>query len=260
MVRFLFRGIVRETGKPVEGHVEAVDSNAAFNVLGDNGIVTESLREDPKQLNMSPSAVDFPQFADALESALDSSSSQVSFDDLAPRYSGKKVWVIDRDKIRMRVAQVVDSTLAASEANFEGASEARQRVANAIQGLFNDNRNIATEHNAASIAGMRVPNIGAGTGNAAHAMNNLNAMNSDILDQQINRLSDVVRQVEGLVGAMASAFRSIGSGGQSRRRAAEIAPSTGEKQNEVLLEIFKSNLDLRREMDRTGAQSPTQTA
>src|SRR5207237_965259 len=162
------------------------------------------------------SAVDFPQFADALESALDSSSQQVAFDDLAPRYSGKKVWVIDRDKIRMRVAQVVDSTLAASEANFEGASTARQRVASAIQGLFNDNRNIATEHNAASIAGMRVPNISAGNGangNAAagNAMNSLSAMNNDVLDQQISRLSDVVQQVEGLVSAMAAAFRSIGS-------------------------------------------------
>jgi hypothetical protein len=258
-VRFLFRGLVRETGKPVEGHVEAVSSEAAYTILGENGIVTEALRHDPKPLNMTPDELPIPQFADALESALDSSSQQVAFDDLAERYSGKKVWVIDRNKIRSRVAQVVDSALAASEANAEVGSTARLRVANAIRGLFEDTRNIATEHNAASIAGMRVPGVQAAT-TAENAANSLAAMSSDVLEQQIGRLSDVVRDAERLVSLMAGALRNMGSATSARRQTAAPARSPSGEQNEVLLEIFKSNLDLRHSMAGATAQAPVQAA
>lgn len=252
-MRFLFRGIVRENGKPVEGHVEAAGTEAAYEILGDNGIVTESLREDPKPLNMLPDASSIPQFAEALESALDSSSSQVAFDDLAERYRGKNVWVIDRNKIRNRVAQVVDSALAVSEANLEGGTTARQRVASAISGLFNDTRNIATEHNAESVAAMR------GKANApGYGINGPAAMPNDVLEQQIGRLTDVVQQAEVLIAAMAAAFRNMGSGGDSRRRVV-AATATGGKQNEVLLEIFKSNLDLRHSMVDAAAP-PVQAA
>ncbi|HVT88539.1 MAG TPA: hypothetical protein VHD56_06785 [Tepidisphaeraceae bacterium] len=250
-MRFLFRGIVRETGKSVEGHVEAPHAEEAYEILGDNGIVTESLREDPKPLNMSPNPMPFPEIADALESALDSSSSQVAFDDLAERYRGKNVWVIDRNKIRSRVAQVVDQALATSEANAEGASTARQRVATAISGLFNDTRNIASQHSEASIAGMRA--IGNGPGNAQATITN------ESLEQQIARLTGVVRQAEGLVAAMATALRNMGSGSEARRRAV-ATPANNGKQNEVLLEIFKSNLDLRNSMASAELQAPVQAA
>jgi hypothetical protein len=225
IVRFLFRGCVRETGKSVEGHVEAANSEAAYVVLAENGIVTESLREDPKALNLSPHTIDIPQIADALESALDSSSMQVSFDDLTARYRGKKVWVIDRDKIRHRVANVVDAALAMSEAN----AVARQRVASAIRGLFEDNRNIATEHTAQSAAAMRVGSASSGA-----------------LEQQISRLNSVVEQAEGLIASLAVALRNIGTGGGVARRRVASDPTLGAEQNEVLLEIFKSNLELRR--------------
>jgi hypothetical protein len=49
------------------------------------------------------------QFDNALEGALDGASSQIDFDALTERYRGKKVWVIDRDKIRRNVARVVDT-------------------------------------------------------------------------------------------------------------------------------------------------------
>ena len=68
-MRFFFRGLGRETGNPLEGHVEAPDTEAAYQVLSDSGIVTESLREDPKPLNVLPNQAGIPQFADALESA-----------------------------------------------------------------------------------------------------------------------------------------------------------------------------------------------
>ena len=51
-MRYRFRGLVRETGQPVEGHVEAATEEEAYNVLGENGFVTEAVRADPKPLNL----------------------------------------------------------------------------------------------------------------------------------------------------------------------------------------------------------------
>src|ERR1700691_4344856 len=55
-VRYLFRGLIRDTGKPVEGHVEADHEEFAFHVLANNGIVTESLRPDPKPEDLRPAS------------------------------------------------------------------------------------------------------------------------------------------------------------------------------------------------------------
>ena len=88
MVRFRFRGCERETGKPVEGRVEASDSEAAYQVLSNHGIVTETLHDDPRPLSVSPDTSAISQFTHALESALELSSSQVAFDDLTERYRG----------------------------------------------------------------------------------------------------------------------------------------------------------------------------
>lgn len=251
-VRFLFRGFDRETGKPVEGHVEASDTESAYQVLSDHGIVTEALRDDPRPLSASPTAIG--EFADALDSALDSSSSQVAFDDLTERYRGKKVWVIDREKIRHRVAQVVDSTLAASEANLESGTTARERVADAISGLFHDTSNIASQHNAELIAKMRAI-IGA----AGQGTNGIAAMTNAGLAEQIGRLTGVVEQAEGLIAAMSAALRNIESGGAPRRRVMSAAHSMGPEQNEVLREIFESNLELRRTLGKT-APRPVKAA
>src|SRR5206468_9713449 len=105
--------MIRTNGRIVEGHVEAPTPEEAYAALSDNGIVTESLRPDPRpQLPPEPED-DGPQpgFRDAIDSALDSASHQVSFDSLTEQYRGKKVWVLDRDKIRKRVSQVVDQVL-----------------------------------------------------------------------------------------------------------------------------------------------------
>jgi hypothetical protein len=238
-VRFLFHGFQRDSGEPVDGHVEAVDKEAAYQVLSEHGIITEPpLVEDPKPLNLSQTPVD--DFANALESALDSSSSQVSFDDLTERYRGKKVWVIDRDKIKNRVAQVVDTALTASEANAENSSAARQRVANAISGLFHDTRNIASQHTPESIAGMR-----GGT-------NDLTA--------QIGRLTGVVEQAEKMIAAMSVALRNVetGGGGVGPRRIVMPARTLNIPPNEALREIFQTNLDLRRAMKQQASPEPVQ--
>jgi hypothetical protein len=267
-VRYLFRGLIRDTGGPVEGHVEAAAEEDAYEALSENGVVTESLIPDPKPLNLNEELPTSPEFADALESAFDSSSSQVDFDALSERYQGKKVWVIDRDKIRRRVAQVVDAALALAQQHGEASGKARERVQNAIQGLFNDTRNLATQRNADSIAGVRFnaesPTTGGRfngappppqpprgfaappTGGAGVA---LSPGGHPGLEQQIARLAGLVKQAEATLTAVAAAARrGGGGGGGGPRRRAITAPGRGEEQNSVLLEIFKSNLELVRGM------------
>ena len=46
-MRYLFRGLIRETGKTVEGAVEAETPEDALNALSSNGIVTEDLTPAP---------------------------------------------------------------------------------------------------------------------------------------------------------------------------------------------------------------------
>ena len=282
-MRYLFRGLIRETGGPVEGHVEAPTEEGAFEILSGNGVVTESLVADPKPLNLAEELPASPEFADALESAFDSSSSQVDFDALTQRYTGKKVWVIDRDKIRRRVAQVVDAALALAAQHGEEHGKVRERVQTALTAMFADNRNLASERNAESIAGMR---LGAGDSVAGFRLNTPSgpAVGASPvrplsftsvgpgptppptpqpqpaqfsggpghpgLETQIQRLSNLVRQAEGTLTAIAAAARrGGGDGGGPRRRS--IGPSQrGEEQNQVLLEIFKSNLELVRGMQQ----------
>jgi hypothetical protein len=238
-VRFHFRGFYRETGQPTQGHVEAPAEEVAYQVLSDHGIVTESLCTDPG-------------IEDALDSALNASSSQVAFDALAERYRGKKVWVIDREKIRHQVAQVVDSTLAASEQNLESGTTARERVADAIKGLFHDPQNVASRHDPQSLAMMRAIVAAAqGTGGAGGAGGGGGeAMSNAELAEQIGRLTGVVQQAEGLIAAMSSALQHFESGAAPRRRLVTATASPDPGQNEVLREIFQSNLDLRRSMNK----------
>ncbi len=270
-MRYLFRGLIRDTGRPVEGHVEAAFEEEAYNALSTNGVVTESLAPDPRPLNLNEELPTSPEFAEALESAFDSSSSQVDFDALSDRYRGKKVWVIDRDKIRRRIAQVVDAALALAAQHGEGAGQARERVASAIQGLFADNRNIASERNAESIAGVRFNAGGMPSPAAPPAVNfapsgSLGAPSAGHsgLEEQIGRLTTLVRQAEATLAAIAAAARRGGGDGGGPRRQSFVRSDRGEEQNAVLLEIFKSNLELVRGIQQglpasAAASMPDQT-
>ena len=280
-MRYLFRGMVRDTGRPVEGHVEAATDGDAYNALSQNGVVTESLVADPKPLNLNEELPSAPQFADALESAFDSSSSQVDFDALTDRYHGKKVWVIDRDKIRRRVAQVVDAALALSHLHDESGSQTRDRVNSAIQAMFNDNRNLASERNADSIAGVRFnggsdrgfvpppppappPPVSRLTPYLPPETNGGNG-NHPGLEAQLARMAGMVRQAESALAAITAAARSGGfggggGGGGGRRRSAAKSGGRSEEQNGVLLEIFKSNLALVRGMQEPAAPPVAEAA
>jgi hypothetical protein len=230
--------MIRETGKPVEGHVEADAEEGAFSALGENGIVTESLVPDPRPqpggglLGPGPQS----QYADALDSALDSASTQIPFDALTDRYRGKSVWVIDRDKIRRRVAQVVDAAIASSLKDSVNETETRERVAQAIEGLFRDNRNLTSQANqvAQQSAASALPSLTAA------------AMSTPQLEKQIDRLANFITRAEGVLASMSAAIRNMslrgGGGGYAPRRAGR-AEERGE-QNAVLAEIFKANVDL----------------
>ena len=234
----------------MEGHVEASSPDEALKALSDNAIVTEALTPDPKPLNLNEELKDAPELASALDSAFDSSSTQVAFDDLTERYRGKKVWVIDRDKIRRRVCQVVDQSMAQSQARGDTAAQSRQRVQAAIQGMFNDNRNIAVERNADTLHGAPALGMsGAPQLPADYPQGYAPApMSPGGLEEAINRLIQVVTQAEKVMASMALAARNMGrgggGGGGGGQRRSRLRNQLDRAQNDVLLEIFKANLEL----------------
>jgi hypothetical protein len=224
-VRYRFKGIVRTTGQSVEGHAHGDTPDEALAALSEHGIVTESLREDPEPLNL---ATQQTPFGSKIDSALDTAASQVPFDKLADKFKGKNVWVLDRDKIRRGVAQVVDQALrealseggAGANANLD-AGEIRKQVSDAISGLFKDNKNLTSEVSQGS---------------------------SMKLDHAVDRIEQMVRRAESVLAQMTVAIGRMGSGGGGggwggpRRFTGK---GGGGEQNSVLMEIFKENLKLR---------------
>jgi hypothetical protein len=236
-VRYRFRGLVRDTGKPVEGHVEAEWHEQALNLLSENGIVTESLREEPKPLNLS-NRPEQDQFSCAIDSAVDTSSTQVSFDALADKFKGKSVWVIDREKIRKRVAQVVDQAIRQSMENADTGAETRDRVAEAIEKLFQNNENLTSKIGQMQQAAPPPPPQAARPA-------------SDPLERQLSRLANFITKAENLLVSMQTTLRnvSVGGGGYVQRRR---GPVDKEEQNSVLAEIFKSNVALLQSLEVHG--------
>ena len=199
---------------------------------------------------------------------LTSSSSQVDFDALSERYHGKKVWVIDRDKIRRRTAQVIDAALALSALHGEGHGQVRERINSALEGMFSDNRNLATERNAESVAGIRFNGGGAAPPppppmpprmqgympNGGTNGGSLGMSGHPGLENQIGRLTNLVKQAEATLAAVAAAARrGGGGGGGGGGRRSVVRGGKSEEQNSVLLEIFKSNLNLVRSMQDPGS-------
>ena len=225
-MRYRFKGFVRTTGQPVEGHAHGQTPDDALQSLSEHGIVTESLREEPE--TAAPLAGPAHPLRSAVDSALDIASQQVPFDELANKFKGKNVWVLDRDKIRRRVAQVVDNALRDALVQHGGDTAGgmtgvREQVAEAISGLFKDNRNLTSQVSNTSMQ----------------------------LEHQIKRIEMITRRAEAVLAQMTIAIGKIGSGGWGgggggmgpRRYATGSEPRN--EQNAVLLEIFKENLRLR---------------
>ena len=274
-MRYRFRGLLRETGKPVEGHVEAPTVDQAYDLMADNGIVCESLREDPRMGDYTSAGGPMPgdggyppyggtgpqrggpgtpppaggnhEFASAIDSALDTSSTQVNVDDLWRKYRGQRVRVIDRDKIRQRVMSVV--TKALQQSLDSGSTRSAQvqtdktleRVEEALTKMFGDNKNLTSE----------VP-----TGQVA-------------MEDQINRLNQVAITMEKTMAQLTMVMRrggggwgGGGGGADHSTRGAMIKSVKDPKNDKVLLEIFETNLKLQRSVDKKTApqNSPSSAA
>ena len=255
-MRYRFRGLLRETGKPVEGHVEAPTVDQAYDLMADNGIVCESLREDPRMGDFTsaggpagprgpqpPSAGGPPsgedvgggEFASAIDSALDTSSTQVNVDDLWRKYRGQRVRVIDRDKIRQRVMSVVTKALQQSldtgstrSAQVQ-ADKTLERVEEALTKMFGDNKNLTSE----------VPT------------------NQVAMEDQINRLNQVAITMEKTMAQLTMAMRrgggwgGGGGGGADHSTRGKMLKSVKDPKNDkVLMEIFETNLKLQRNVEK----------
>ncbi len=279
-LRYLFRGLIRETGKTVEGAVDADTPEDALNALSANGIVTEDLTPAPMPVSsLAPSAragyaprtagaagppplppgfevsgsvpaenIAHPGLnsSDPVERAFAAASQAVSFDAVAQRYRGKSVWVIDRDKIRRQVATIVDQTLQELESKqqqqYDG-DKVRESVASALKEMFKDNRNIASQQTPEQAQAAQ------GGGGMA--------VSSPQLEAQIGRLEDFLVRAETVLTQLQVAAKRLaagGGGGFAPRRMSHIPKPRGEEQNEVLLEIFRSNVKLRQNLAKARGQ------
>lgn len=275
-MRYLFRGLIRETGKTVEGAVDADTPEDALNALSANGIVTEDLTPAPMPVSALAPSMRAPyaprtagaagpppvpagfeagslvraeniahpglNSADPVERAFAAASQAVSFDAVAQRYRGKSVWVIDRDKIRRQVATIVDQTLKNLESNqqqrYDG-DQVRETVATALKEMFKDNRNIASPQTPGQARGGTVDS-------------------SPQLDAQIDRMEQFLSKAEMVLTQLLVAAKRIaagGGGGFSPRRMGHIPKPRSEEQNEVLLEIFKSNVKLRQTLAKARGET-----
>jgi len=156
--------------------------------------------------------------ARALDSALDEAGLPVSFDALSRRYQGKQVWVLDRDKIRVRVMQLVDQVIAAHMRDDQGGADARREIAVLLEKMFADRANIGSQQ-------------------AAH---------TQAVEAQVQRLASVVGQMEKTLANMTLAAR--GDRRREPRRAGE-PPPRDDARDAVLLEVFETNLALIRELE-----------
>lgn len=224
-LRYRFRGLMRDTGKPVEGHVDAPDGEAAFKMMADNGIVCESLREDPvTNASAAPGASTHnAEVASQIESALDVSSTDVNVDDLWKRYRGQRVRVIDRDKIKNNVLTVM--TKAIQQSGGGNNNQTLERVEEALTKMFGDNKNLTSEVSPTQTA----------------------------LEDQITRLNGVVLRLEKQLAQLTMAIRRGGYGGGGAPTGKLMKQVRDSKNDKVLLEIFETNLDLQKQIKKKEA-------
>ncbi len=216
-MRYRFAGLRRDSGQPVMGHVEAETEDRAYEILGDNNIVVEGLAPDPERSDDSRQ----PGLASAIDHALSESSHRVPFDSLQGRFAGKRVWVIDRDKIKTRVLQTVDQVIRQSRLQTDDDTTTGDRLTEALERLFGDNRNLTSPVSASQ----------------------------ESMEVQLNRLAGVVRQLEHAVGAIHVATRwPGGSPGESHRQHPRRSSPAND---DVLREILQTNLDLHSRLSRT---------
>lgn len=216
---------MRDTGKPVEGHVDAPDGNVAFKLMADNGIVCESLREDPRKPMAEAANAQDAEVASQIDSALDVSSTDVNVDDLWKRYRGQRVRVIDRDKIRNNVIAVMTKAIQQTGLDSGGGGNKNQtleRVEEALTKMFGDNKNLTSEVSPTQTA----------------------------LEDQITRLNGVVLRLEKQLAQLTMAIRRGGYGGGGAPTGKLMKQVRDPKNDKILLEIFETNLEMQRQIKK----------
>ncbi len=212
-MRYRFEGRRPDTGEPVRGRVTAPSEEAARRKLRDSGIVPDAMVEEPAAPDAS-AAARAQQLARALDDALDDAGMRVSFDRLSGRYRGKSVWVLDREKIRRHVAKLVDDAIVASLRDGEARQEARRRIAQLLEQMFQDTRNVASERSAPAPS----------------------------LEERMNRLAEAVARIDRAVASMR--VKGAAPEGGAARRAAPEGGARDRARDEILIEVFESNREL----------------
>jgi hypothetical protein len=213
---------MRDTGKPVEGHVDAPNAEEAFTLMSGNGIVCQSLREDPRKPMAEGATPQDNEVASQIDSALDVASTDVNVDDLWKRYRGQRVRVIDRDKIKNNVLSVM--TKAIQQSGGGNNNQTLERVEEALTKMFGDNQNLTSEVSPTQTA----------------------------LEDQITRLNGVVLRLEKQLAQLTMAIRRGGYGGGAPT--GKLMKQVRDPKNDkVLLEIFETNLDLQKQIKKKEA-------
>lgn len=209
-VQYLFRGLRRETGEPVEGRITAPSEDVAHNVLGELGIVVVSLQPEPVTRADRAAAAGALLFDPALEAALDEAGLRIRFDQLARRYEGRSVWVLDRERISARVMQLVNEAIG----HDAGRYRTQHHIAQMLETMFDKPHVPGAEQAAGSVA----------------------------LVGEVGRLAAAVGKIQRTMASMSVTAR------REPRFAARPAASDRTR-DEVLAEVFRSNLELRGAID-----------
>jgi hypothetical protein len=227
----------RQTGEPVEGRVTAPSRDAALDILRDHGIAADSLEPEPDAEGDAAVTFTEPRFAEALERALEDAGFRVSLDLVTGRYQGKSVGLLDQDRIRKRVMEMVDEAAGEHLRDDENRPNARHYIAQLLEKLLQTRRNLGSEHSPRSQA----------------------------LEAQVNHITQALQRIERRMGSMSSEVRRAGRG-QPRHTVPQ--PTARDKtHDEILLEVFESNLELMRGLEEPvslpaagGGQAPDRLA
>ena len=186
---------------------------------------------------------DRPEIAQQIEDALRQGSRQIRFDTIEKHFRGKRVWVLDREKMQAGVMRVVDQAIYKSQQEAEGGLKTRQRVAAAITNLFGNKKNITSPVDSGSVA-TKPAKTDETKPEATH----------DALGSQIARLASLVNRAERVLMQPA---QSAGSGTSGRKRFVRqgLAAPRNPQQEKVLVKILEDNLKLIRGMSEQSSAS-----
>lgn len=210
-VRFLFRGLRRQTGEPVEGRIFALGEDVARHVLGEQGIAVMSIAPESATRAAGTGTGCAPLFDPSLQDVLEEARLRIRFDQLAHRYEGGNVWILDRHRIPGRVMQLANEAI--------GRDDSRRallrRIEQVLEALFGQPRPAPAERSA----------------------------DSPGLIGEVGRLAAALDKIEKAIASMSLAPRN-----EPRHVMAGLAARSRKNKEmlDVLIEIFEDNLELRR--------------